>query len=384
MAPGKHRGSTIVKFPLVRAVPGGLVLCLWCALAPAQDTDVNVAVFYGGGPLENDLRQAGIAVRDLAKRGRWDLAGFFRRAARAVRRVRPHVIYAFLVAPNLLSLLLRPFARGAPAVWGVRASNMDLSHYDGLARVSFRTGCVLSRLANRIVVNSVAGRDYHVEQGYPPERMVVVPNGVDTDRFRPDPAAGRALRDELGLGHDRRVIGIVARFDPMKDHRTFLQAAARMAGQRADVSWLVVGGGPDDYVASMKQRASALGLDGRLVWTGPRADVEAAYNAMDVATSTSAFGEGFPNAVAEALACGRPCVVTDVGDSALVVDDPRRVVPPGDPEALADAWQRCLDAPDRKDAQTEHRRIVREFSVDALCRRTERELERTVLSLETG
>ena len=341
----------------------------------AAGHDVAVATFYGGGPFDDELRAAGVEVHDLQKRGRWDLARFAAHGGRVLRGIRPDVVYSFLIAPNLFALAIRPWLDGAPVVWGVRASNMDLDRYDRLSRVTFRAGCVLAHRADRIIVNSLAGLEYHRREGYPADRTVFVPNGIDTDRFRPDTVAGRAVRREWGIDDDRPTIGIVGRLDPMKDHATFLEAAALLAVRRPEPIWVVVGDGPADYSAQLRERATGLRLGDRVIWAGARSDSPAVFNAFDVATSSSAFGEGFPNVVGEALACGRPCVVTDVGDSARLVDDPRRVVPPRNPEALAAAWDASLDAPDLAlTADSGRMRMVDEYSISALVRRTEREL----------
>jgi glycosyltransferase involved in cell wall biosynthesis len=160
----------------------------------------------------------------------------------------------------------------------------------------------------------------------------------------------------------------------MKDHPTFLAAAHALAAKRGDVRFVCIGDGPPRYRESLKRRAAELGLTDRLIWAGHRSDMPAVYGAFDVLVSSSAFGEGFPNVVAEAMACGTPCVVTDVGDSAEVVGDLGRVVPPGDAPTLAEAVGAVLDGPPA-DPDRLHARVEREFSVTALVERTERALQ---------
>jgi glycosyltransferase involved in cell wall biosynthesis len=334
----------------------------------------TLVAFYPGGALEAEVRAAGIPFRSLDKRERWDLVRFGLGAARTVCRLAPDVLYSFLIAPNLLAAALRAVRPDMRVFWGVRASEMDLSRYDRLARVTFRAGCVLSRLPRRVIVNSHAGRDYHLAQGYPAEKLVVIPNGIDTAAFRPDRAGGERLRDEWGLPRSAPVIGVVGRLDPMKDHETFLEAARRFSRDVPEARFVCVGTGPDAYAQALVDRSAALDLTDRVTWAGDRDDMPAVYGALDLATSTSAFGEGFPNVVGEALACGVPCVVTDVGDSARVVGDPARVVPPRDPERLAAAWRSALDPRDGGDAGRLRARVEREFSIAAMVERTERQL----------
>lgn len=331
--------------------------------------DVSVWPFYAGGPLRAELESAGVPVRELGKRHRWDLPGFALRVARSLRAADPDVLHGYLVAPNLVASTLKPLLPRTRIVWGIRASDMDFARYDGLARATFALSVTLSRFADLVVVNSESGRRHHVESGFPPERMRVVPNGIDLARFRPDPGARRRLRAEWGIAEGAPLVGLVARLDPMKDHETFLEAAAALAARRGDVRFVCVGGGPDAVARRLRKRASRAGLEGRLVWAGERTDPEAVHAALDVATSSSAFGEGFSNAIAEAMACGVPAAVTDVGDSAAIVGNAGIVVSPRDPAALADAWERLLVAPPPSDPRA---RIAERYSVEALLDRTER------------
>jgi glycosyltransferase involved in cell wall biosynthesis len=305
---------------------------------------VVVATFYSGGALAAQLDGAGVETISLGKIGRWDLFGFAWRLTALVRRERPDVVHGYLDTSNVLLTLLRPLFAPTRVVWGVRASNMDLTQYDRLAMLESRLARALSRHADLIICNSEAGRAYHAVQGYPAERMVVVPNGVDVKRFCPDPQARQALRSEWRAEPGYTLVGIVARLDPMKDHRNFLNAAARIAATRPNARFVCVGDGPAAYRQALADEARDLGLDGRIEWTGARDDMPQVYNALDVAVSSSSYGEGFPNMIVEAMATGIPCVVTDVGDSAAIVGSLGWVCPPRDSVALSDAIAHAIDA----------------------------------------
>ncbi len=333
---------------------------------------VVVAVLYSGGPLEHDLQAAGVPVQSFAKRGRWDVIGFLLRLMRFLRRERPQIVHGYLEFQNVLATLTQPIHRGR-VVWGVRASDRPMARYDWLVQVVNRFERVASRFPDLIISNSHAGRAHVLSLGFPANRVIVIPNGIDTDRFRPDPVAGRRLRDELGISHSDAVVGLVGRFDPMKDHPSFLTAAAQLAAQRAEVRFLSVGAGPAETAAALAARAERLGVASRVIWAGPRGDMPAVFNALDVAVSASSSGEGFPNVVGEAMACGVPCVVTDVGDSARVVGDRGEVVPPRDPIALAAGIDRLLTRAQQNDLDPAaiRMRIVEEFSVRSLVEQTE-------------
>lgn len=252
-----------------------------------QGHEVAVMVFYANGALEKGLHESGIPVFDLHKSGRWDVFPFFVRAAHVVWKLQPRVLYGFLGMPNILTVFLRPIVQRARVVWGVRASNVDLDRYDWLSRLSYRIECRFSRFADLIICNSRAGLEYAAAHGFPRGRMTVIPNGIDTERFKPDVAAREHIRTEWGIAERELLIGLVARLDPMKDHPTFLRAAAILAQERPDVRFVCVGDGSEPYKSELYHQANELRLDGRLIWASARHDMPVIYNALDFATSSS-------------------------------------------------------------------------------------------------
>jgi glycosyltransferase involved in cell wall biosynthesis len=337
----------------------------------SEGMNVQVLTFYSEGELRRDLEEKGVPVTDLGKRGRWDIAAFFMRLVSTLRRERPDALYSFLPVANIVAGLSRPLVPSVRIVWGVRASNVDLTQYDRLSRLVFRLECRLSRLADVIIANSRAGRDYHVLNGFPAEKCVVVPNGIDTERFRFDEAGRRRVREEWRIADDHVLIGLAARLDPMKGHPTFIEAAALISERYPYARFVCIGDGPVHYRDELIALASRLNLDGRIVWAKAGDDMPAVWSAFDIATSSSSFGEGFSNAIAEAMACERHCVVTDVGDSARLVCSTGLVVPPRDAQALAKAWQRLMEGDHRKRNEAARRRIVECFSIDRLVADTE-------------
>ncbi|HEY8446659.1 MAG TPA: glycosyltransferase [Thermomicrobiales bacterium] len=338
----------------------------------ARGHQVRVAVFYAGGPLEADLREAGVPVTVLDKGGRWDIAKFLLRLASLLARERPDVIHGYLAMPNALAVLLKPVHR-ARVVWGLRASERDETRYEWTHRLDSWLQRGLAVFPDLIIANSHAGAEHALREGYPEARLIVIPNGIDTDRFAPQPDLGLPVRQAWGIGPDERLIGRVGRIDPQKDYPTFLRAAAKVLAARPATRFVCVGSGDSALEESLRQLAHSLGIAERVIWAGPRGDMPAVYNALDLLVSSSIFGEGTPNVVAEAMACGIPCVVTDVGDSARVVGDPRRVVPAGDADALAQAILAQLDAIEAGsvDRAAIRRRIVAEYSLEGLIARTE-------------
>jgi glycosyltransferase involved in cell wall biosynthesis len=206
-----------------------------------------------------------------------------------------------------------------------------------------------------------------------------VPNGIDLQAFRADRRSGLGLRRQWGVARDERLIGLVARLDPMKDHGTFLAAISAFIDSGCTARFVCVGDGPEDYRRVLQADADRRGLAGHLVWAGSQSDMPGVYNALDLATLTSAFGEGFPNVLGEAMACGVPCVATDVGDAAEIIGDTGMVVPKGDPAALAAAWRQALDRLDKEGdlpGARARERIVARFGVETMIERSEALLQR--------
>ena len=335
---------------------------------------VSVLTLYPGGGLEPELRAAGVRLRSIDKGGRWDVASFFIRLQRAVREESPDILHSYLATPNIAAALIRPLFPRMKTIWGERASDMDLSRYHWVARLSDVITSALCRFPDLHIANSQSGRTHAISRGYPAAKFAVIPNGIDTDRFTPDPAAGRHLRHSWKVADDTLLIGRVGRLDVMKDHETFLRAAAQIARQHDNVRFVCIGNGDARYGEAMRALSCDIGLADRVLWVPARADMNAVYNALDIVCSSSAFGEGFPNVVGEAMACGVLCVVTDVGDSAMLVGDETFVVPPRDPVRLASRIDHLLSVSttERNEIRARlRRRVVEQFSVARLTIATE-------------
>jgi glycosyltransferase involved in cell wall biosynthesis len=309
------------------------------ALAVARVRDgapTCVVSLLPGGANRARLAAAGVEVADLGmSRGRVGL-GSLRRLARLIRAWRPDAIQSWMYHADLASLLalwLSGRRRATRLFWGVRCSDMDWSRYGALSRLVVRLCARLSPCPDAVTVNSEAGRAWHARLGYRPRRFVVVDNGLDPARFAPDAGARAAVRAELGLAPDALVVGAVARLDPMKDYPTLLAALGRLEG----VVCVAVGKGTDTLPPTPGLRA-----------LGERGDVARLLNGFDIFVSASAFGEGFSNAVAEAMATGLPVVATDIGDARRIVGDAGVVVPPRDPAALAEAIRGLAADPARR------------------------------------
>ena len=341
--------------------------------------EITILTYYAGGRFAEDIKSVThVRHLDLQKRRRWDVLGFLYRLGRQLLRLQPQILHGVLGPANLLGVLFKPLLPQAKIVWGVRASNIDLSRYDWLARFGFRLECFFARCADLIIVNSTVGRDYHLAQGFPGGKMVVINNGIDTEKFRPDPEARQRWRAEWNIAASEKLIGVVGRLDPMKDYPNFLRAAAIVKTTNPAARFIAVGDGPENYRQELQALAQQLDLQQQIIWAGGQNDMPAVYNALDIFCSSSS-SEGFPNVIGEAMACGVPCVVTQVGDAPEIVGATGIVVPPQNPEALAAGWVKLLelDASSRQElGQRGRDRIMRNFSCAQLIQKTSETLQR--------
>ena len=260
------------------------------------------------------------------------------RLAKWLREDRPDVIQTWMYHADLIGGLAAKLAGGIPLAWGIRQSNLSDQGSRRLTIHTMRMCAQVSRwLPARIVCCSEASQRVHAALGYATEKMIVIPNGFDLRAYKPDSAARESVRAELQIPADAPVIGLVGRFDPQKDHHTFVCAAALLHRSRPDVHFLLCGDDVTWENAELRGWIEEAGIRKQCRLLGRRNDLSRLTAALDIAASSSSFGEGFPNVIGEAMACGVPCVVTDVGDSALIVGQTGRVVPPQNPKELANA-----------------------------------------------
>ncbi len=337
-----------------------------------------VASMTDRGAVGAKIAEAGVPVRELGMGLGRPTPGGAGRLYRLLRREPFHIVQTWLYHADLLGLLAGKTAGAGKVVWGIRCSDMRLGEYRPLTALTVRLCSLLSPLADAIVVNSREGARIHRARGYRTGRMHLIPNGFDTELFRPDPEAGPRLREELGIPMDSVLVGLIARYDPMKDQAMFLRAAGIVGKDYPGVHFVMAGRG---VVWENRALAGAVpgGLRGRVHLLGQRDDIPMITAGLDIASSSSAFGEGFSNTIGEAMSCGVPCVATGVGDAADVVGDTGIVVRAGDSKALAGGLRRLLEmGPEgRGDLGARARdRIRREFEIGGVVRRFEDLYER--------
>jgi glycosyltransferase involved in cell wall biosynthesis len=322
---------------------GGAEACLYrLATHDVIDRHEVVALMDADkyGPL---LEQAGIRVHALGMpRSRVTRSGL-RRLWSIVRTSDADVIQTWMYHGDLIGGGLARMAGRRAIVWGIHNTFMDPLR----TRVIARAAAMASWGVPRTIIScSEAASRLHARMGYDASRLVVVPNGYDLSRFEPDPVARASLRAEWGAGPTGVVLGTVARWDPQKDHANLARALSQLDPVVAGRCRLVlVGTGMDGSNQALVQLLDTHGLRERTLLLGRRDDVAGVMSAFDLHVLPS-VAEAFPNVIAEAMACGTPCVVTDTGDSALIVGDTGWVVPARDSAALARALERAIASVD--------------------------------------
>ncbi|NJL53838.1 glycosyltransferase [bacterium] len=305
-----------------------------------------VISLMGSGTLGDRLTALDIPVQTLnLTAGRPSLSSL-RKLYRLSRQLAPDLIQGWMYHGNFAAQLASRFAQcPVPVLWNIRQSLYSLKYEKSSTAALIRLEAWLSRFPTRILYNSKTSAQHHERLGYQTERTQVIANGFDTNQFQPNPDAYRRYRQELKISPDTFLIGLVARWHPMKDHANFLQAAAHLIQQNPQlkVHFLLCGLGIDWQNSALVSRIDALGLRSRFHLLGDRPDMPGIQAALDLATSAS-FTESFPNVLGEAMACAVPCVATAVGDTPWLLGETGWLVPPRDPVALAQAWSVAIAA----------------------------------------
>jgi len=335
--------------------------------------DPVVCCLTSSGPHHRVLGAAGVPVEIVGFKGlrvfrhpvrvASELAGL----GRFLKREQPAIVHAFL----FWAYVIGAFAAKAAGVPVMIASRRSLGCFKEGALLQL----LLERLANRmtdvILANSEAVKaDVCRQEGLARERVRVIHNGVDVTRYAVQ--ADPELWADLGLAPDARTVGVVARLIDYKGHRVFLRACLHLAERYPGAVFLIIGDGPDASVLAGLSRD--LGLRERVRFLGMRSDIPQLLPLLEVVVLPS-LEEGFPNAVLEAMAAGRPVVATHVGGvpEAVVHGETGLLVPPGDPVALADAVGRLLHDPAQAKQMglAGRERVSNRFNIDRMVRATE-------------
>ena len=333
----------------------------------------QVISFTDDGVFGPKLRNIGVEVNSLGmRRGRFSFAGGSKLTS-LLKKNSPAIIQTWMYHADLIGGWLGRRAISAPIVWNIRADIIPFSNDKRTYLMTKACALLSSSVPTRIISCAESTRNSHIAFGFDVTKMVTIPNGFDVNAFKEDSIAYWSVRQNLGLLPDSPLIGIMTRFDQRKDIPNFIAAAARIKKELPEVRFLVCGRGMDRENVELLEMLEKAEVDDICFLLGGRDDMGQLTAALDVATSSSE-SEGFPNVLGEAMACGVPCVATDVGDSALIIGNTGIVVPPKNPQALADGWKKILmmDVEERRNlGRAARQRIEENFSLDSVVTRYE-------------
>jgi glycosyltransferase involved in cell wall biosynthesis len=322
------------------------------------------------GPIANQLERVGIDTMALEIKPHTVIPGLLK-LSRWMQKGNADLVQTWMYHANLFGALASRFAGNLPVVWGIRQSNLHPKYSKRSTRLVASLGSRTSARIRAIVCCAESVRQVHQELGYVKSKMVVIPNGVDVEEFKPDEGARVLLRRELKITDgDVKLIGLVGRFDLQKDHRTFLRAAKMFSDVAGDINIVLCGSGINWGNRTLVEWIRSFYGESGVHLLGVRSDVAGIIAGLDLLVSSASYGEGFPNVIAEAMACSVPVVGTDVGETRYLVGDTGRVVQPENPQALAEAMlevyrmepQQRLTLGDRARA-----RIEETYSVERMC-----------------
>ncbi len=325
-------------------------------------------------PFAERFRQIGIPVENLGMRPALPSLRALRNIGRAIDSFKPDLLQGWMYHGNIAALAGRAVAScKPPVIWNIRKAVESISEYRPLTRMTLRIGAGVSHRTAGIIYCGQYIASQHMVLGYASDKVLIFPNGFDTDPFRPSADAYGAVRRLLGLPEKTLLVGMTARYHPHKDHPNFLRGALVVTGALPDAHFVLAGRGLEADNQEIMALAVELGISQRLHLLGEFNNVERLLPAFDVFCLSSS-AEGFPNSLGEAMACGVPCVTTDAGAAREVVGDTCTVVPVGDPFRLGNSVKELLtlSAEERRCIGARAReRVIKCFSLSAVAKQYE-------------
>jgi len=329
--------------------------------------DIEVILNSPGGPFLPELEDAGIPFSVIHLGTVWTLPLYLFRALSVLRSIRPHIVYGFM-GSGVKSTIFNFFVNDYKTIWGVRSSNIEPMQNSWPLKFAGWLDRVLSYFADAIIYNSHAGMIDRLAQGWADKNSYVVVNGIDFGRFKPCSHPRAEMRERWSINPEHTVLGMIARQDPMKDHKNLVRALALLTDPEVRLVLTCELDGP--MSAILQSHALALGVADQLIYVGHAVPPEQLLNMLDIYVQSSLYGEGFPNAIGEAMSVGLPVVATDVGDCKRIIGKHGKIVPAGDSESLAAALRSTIDELPYRSGRASRQRIIDNYSIDAMVGNT--------------
>lgn len=360
---------------------GGAEMKLYRLLSSMDSSRFENAVIslLAASDLTHKIEDLGIRVYHLEMRGRIPSIKTIYRLKQKIQSLQPNIIQGWMYHGNLAACFVHIlYRKRTQLIWNIVHSLHAMDHEKRMTKWIIRLGPLLSRFTDHIIYNAEMVRKQHQAIGYPMKNSIVIANGFDVKKFTSDPEAHNHLCKKLGVSNNTIFIGLVGRYHPIKGHTDFIEAAQFFKG--TDVHFVMAGRNVDESNDILIKKISTLGLKKQFHLLGEDEDVPKLQAALDIATSSS-HGEAFSNVIGEAMACSVPCVVTDVGDSAKIVNNTGIVVPPKNPDALAKGWKKILEMSSEEQkslGDKAHQRIIENYTLVKFTKRFEELYERVI------
>jgi len=295
------------------------------------------------------------------------------RLGKLIRSHRPDLVQTWLYHADFIGGIVARIVGIRRVYWGLRSTSLVADETNRSTRILIKLNALLSFLVPKKIIScSVKGVEDHQAIGYRKDKFSVVPNGYDLHQFAPDAETGHTLRLSLEIPDGIPLLGMVARFNPQKDHLNLIKALGMLKQSGHDFFCVLIGSGMNEFNIELLAWLDSHGVRDRVYLLGQRNDVPVVMNMLDLHILPSAFGEAFPNVICEAMSCGTPCIATDVGDSALIIGETGWIVPINTPLDLSRSISIALDEkqinPDawalRK--SNARKRILERFSIEKM------------------
>ncbi len=285
-----------------------------------------------------------------------------------LKQIQPDIIQGWMYHANLIALLTNILSqRKVPVFWSIHHSVESLKAEKTTLAVTIKLTALLSQQVEQVVFSAEKGKNQHLRLGYCSDNAIAISDNFDISKYKPTSEPQFDLREFLNLPESSILVGSIARYHPMKDHANLIQAAALIVNENPEIHFILVGPNVDEKNPVLTEQIEQLGITQRVHLLGERQDIPVLMTSLDIFTTSSAYGESFPNVLGEAMSCQIPCVSTNVGDSETIVGDTGVVVPPRDSQALAEAWRQLilLGKDGRKElGQKARKRIETYFDLD--------------------
>lgn len=286
-----------------------------------------------------------------------------------IKQFKPNVVQTWMYHANLIGGIVAKIAGIKKIVWGIHHSNLDKTHNKKSTILIAKILAKVSKvIPTTIVYCAEKALEVHKDIGYKCDDKQVIANGYELDMFYPNDTSTDKLRLELNIKKHENIVGFVARFDELKDHDNLLQALQIVKKKIKDFKCLLIGANMIESNEILKAMIVKYDLENQILLLGERNDIPNIMNLLDIHVLSS-YSEAFPNVLCEAMACGTPCITTDVGDAAFIVGDTGWVVPIKDSRALSTSILNALT--EKNDSQENFKgrqmkareRIVKKFDI---------------------